>query len=105
MKKGSAQKQRLSMHFFTGTVKMKISTKEDTRPITKTSLFLRFLVKMCFIMIKKSGNENLKLSNAKLICYLIGSYGWLVLGYIISQVGVNDSVSNTYLKVFIKFLY
>ena len=99
MKKGSAQKQRLSMHFFTGTVKMKISTKEDTRPITKTSLFLRFLVKMCFIMIKKSGNDNIKFSNAKLIWYLIGSCGWLASGVIISQVGINDSVVSSYFKV------
>ena len=78
---------------------MKVTTKEDTRPVTKTSLFLRFLVKMCFIMIKKSGDDYIRFSNAKLIWYLIGSFGWLASGVIVSQVGINDSVVNSYFKV------
>ena len=89
-----------TMHLFSkAIIKMKVTTEEDTRPVTKTSLFLRFLVKMCFIMIKKSGNDNIKFSNAKLIWYLIGSCGWLASGVIISQVGINDSVVSSYFKV------
>ena len=79
---------------------MKISPQEDTRPVTKTSLFLRFLVKMCFIMIKKSGNDNIKFSYAKLILYVIGSYGWLALGHVISQVEINNTLVNAHYKVY-----
>ena len=86
-------------HLFSKTVKMKISPTEDTCPVTKTSLFLRFLVKMCFIMIKKTGDDNMKFSYAKLIWYLIGSYGWLVSGFVISQMGINDTLVNTQYQV------
>ena len=54
---------------------------------------------MCFIMIKKTGDDNMKFSYAKLIWYLIGSYGWLVSGFVISQMGINDTLVNTQYQV------
>ena len=50
-------------------------------------------------MIKKSGDDNIKFSYAKLFWYLIGSYGWFIIAYIISQVGINDTHINTQFKV------
>ena len=71
-------------------VSMKIATEGYSRPMSKTSSFLRFLVKICFITIKKS-NDRIKFSFTKAFLYLIGSYGWLVAGVTISDaLGLDD---------------
>ena len=83
---------------------MKISTKEETRPTTKTSLFFSFLVKICFVMINKSGNDNIKFSYIKMIWYLIGTFGWFLSGLILTQVLlINSSLMDYYFKVFKQF--
>ena len=80
---------------------MKISTKEQQRPMTKTSSFLRLLVKICLIMIKKSGNDKINFSFTKLILYLIGSFGWITSGFILSISSDSESSFADYLlKVF-----
>ena len=78
---------------------MKISTKENTRPMTKTSSFLRFLVKICFITIKES-DDNIKFSFTKLSFFLIGSFGWFLTSIILAQVsGITNSVEQNFAKV------
>ena len=73
---------------------LNISTEEVTRPMTKTSSFLRFLVKSCFITIKKS-DDRIKFSFQKLMVYLLGAFGWYVSMVILSQVnGMYDSFEN-----------
>ena len=52
--------------------------------MTKTSSFLIFLVKICFITIKKS-NYRIKFSFTKAFLYLIGSFGWFVAFVILSH--------------------
>ena len=63
---------------------MKISTEEDIHPMTKTSYFLRLLVKLCFITIKKC-DERIKFSFTKSFLYLLGSFGWFIASIILSD--------------------
>ena len=80
---------------------MKIATEENTRPMTKTSSFLIFLVKICFITIKKS-HDGIKFSFTKALLYLIGSFGWLVAASIIPDALELDNKFNY--KVNIRFI-
>ena len=63
---------------------MKISTEEDIHPMTKTSSFLRLLVKLCFITINKC-DERIKFSFTKSFLYLLGSFGWFIASIILSD--------------------
>ena len=86
---------------------MKISPKDSTFPITKTSYFLNFLVKICFITIKKSDDDKIKFSVVKFTFYMIGTFAVFVIGYILSQlIGMTDKVVDIYFnEVCIKSMY
>ena len=69
---------------------MKVANIADKCPMTKTSYFLIILVKLCFLTIKKD-DQVIRLSYLKLILYLVASYGWFVLAYILSnEIGLSD---------------
>ena len=69
---------------------MKVANIAEKHPMTKTSYFLIILVKLCFLTIKKD-DQVIRLSYLKLILYLVASYVWFVLAYILSnEIGLSD---------------
>ena len=82
-------------------VSMKIETEGYSRPMSKTSSFLRFLVKICFITIKES-DERLKFSFIRSILYFIGSFGWFAGGIIVTYAYFRRTDIQSNFKVQIK---